>query len=95
MRPLASERTQMAERFARHERRRSSRSLLAFFVVCSCGRMSVPGGLELERTDDTGRALLAPSSSMEVIRYTVKVGRSSVTRVPSASQSASSCWAIA
>ena len=35
----------MADRFARQERRRSSRSLFAFFVVCSCGRMSVPGGL--------------------------------------------------
>jgi len=43
--PLASERPQMADRFARHARSRSSRSLLAFLVVCSCGRMSVPGGL--------------------------------------------------
>ena len=40
VRPLASDSPQIADRLARHDRSRSSRSLLAFGVVCSWGRMS-------------------------------------------------------
>ena len=70
VRPLASDRPQIAERLARHERSRSSRSLLAFLVVCSWGRMSVPGGLSSRAPITPVVRRSTPSSSVEVMRYT-------------------------
>ena len=72
--PLASESPQMAERLARHERRRSRRSLLALGVVCSWGRMSVPGGLSSRAPMTPVVCRSTPLSSVAVMRYAVKVG---------------------
>ena len=63
--PADGERPHTAERFASQARSMSSRSLRAFGVVCSCGRIWPSGGrCSLKRTEDADRPRGRPRSSV-------------------------------
>ena len=94
--PILVESPQTGERLASVARVRSSRSVFAFGVVCSCGRTPPAPSSTTSREPITPTMLrLLPVSSVNEVRYRVSEGSSSRCNTPSLIHDWNRCEAFA